>query len=91
MSLGRQCKHRLTSRAEVKRKKNVPSRSLKLLPMLGVPSLPSREASLFLPPGLRPASWAARGEIGPDTGRPPDLCCLGTIAADPVEESDVCD
>jgi hypothetical protein len=44
---------------------NIPSRSLKLLPMLGVPSL-SRPVFLPLPTGLRPASSAVRrGDRGP--------------------------
>jgi len=42
------------------------SRSLKLLPILGVPSLPSRPSPFPLPPGLRPANSAVRlGESGP--------------------------
>jgi hypothetical protein len=45
---------------------HLPSRSLKLLPMLGVPSLPSRPPFLPLPIGLRPASSAVRrGDSGP--------------------------
>lgn len=43
----------------------IPSRSLKLLPILGVPSL-SREYALDLPPGLRLASSIGRrGDKGP--------------------------
>lgn len=43
----------------------IPSRSLKLLPILGVPSL-SRDGSLPLPLGMRPDSSAVRrGDKGP--------------------------
>jgi hypothetical protein len=70
------------------------SRSLKLLPILGVPSLPS--LPFPLDPGLRPLSSAVRlGDKGPAC-----LCrevpCKGSgrrdiSAAELVEESEVCE
>jgi len=74
------------------------SKSLKLLPILGVPSLPSRPKALPLPPGLRPASSAGlRGDNGVSGAI---LClCLGWFplsleswlarGAEPAEESEV--
>lgn len=64
----------------------LPSRSLKLLPILGVPSL-SREYALDLLPGLRLASSIVRrGDKGP-LGR----LSLGALdtGAELVEESEV--
>lgn len=60
----------LQKKKKKKGRVSVPSRSLKLLPILGVPSL-SREyvAAAFplLPPGLRPvaSSMVRRGDSGP--------------------------
>ena len=68
----------------------IPSRSLKLLPMLGVPvpSLPSLEYNLPFPTGLRPDSSAVRrGESGP--GRLSLGGFLEPKAAELAEESDV--
>jgi hypothetical protein len=63
--------------------------------MLGVPSLPSREYPLSLPPGLRPVnSLVRRGERGPGVRCSADLSVLSgfcIIAAELAEESDVLD
>lgn len=64
------------------------SKSLKLLPMLGVPSLPSREYPFLL--GLLPDSSAGRrGERGPVGRLSPVEGPLDTMAGELVDESDV--
>lgn len=69
----------------------LPSRSLKLLPILGVPSLPSRDVPLPFTPGLLPASSAVRrGDSGP-AGRRSPCALVDTMAAELADESDVCD
>lgn len=66
----------------------IPSRSLKLLPMLGVPSL-SLEYPLPFPPGLRPArSIVLRGDFGTPGLFRSDEPWTKT-AAELAEESDV--
>ena len=68
---------------------NLPSRSLKLLPILGVPSLP------FPLPLPVPANSAVRRGLNGPTGRSPLTCTslLGAAEAgvELAEESDVCD
>lgn len=67
---------------------SLPSKSLKLLPMLGVPSLPSREYPFLL--GLLPDSSAGRrGERGPAGRLSPVEGPLDTMAGELVDESDV--
>lgn len=66
------------------------SRSLKLLPMLGVPSLPSREYPLDFPLGLFPDSSAVRlGDSGPGGRCSRAFPCRCAGAPDPTDESDV--
>lgn len=77
-----------------KRTASIPSKSLKLLPILGVPSLSCRPFPFN--PGLRPASSAVRlGDKGP-VGRWRCVPCsgsgrLGAGAVELVDESDVAD
>lgn len=76
------------------RGENIPSKSLKLLPMLGVPSLPSREYPLPFELGLFPDNSAARrGDRGPPppaAGRRSLVAELREMSAgELVDESDV--